>query len=288
MLPESNLLSSQISRSVGRWEKGASNLQPDVQIVQRLLETAAHALQAPELDPKGVDGKIARPPAASNTVTAIEAFQSRFTSSVDGLIKPDSQTWYALVHAVSQKPAIQGPPSQPAVSNEAREFSFPFLTVSTADWVRSPRAFASNRNNGLRAHAGCDLYFAKGTWIHAIGDGTVVRGPYPFYCQTFALEVDHGDFLARYGEIQAKTTVKEGDKVHAGEQIAKVGHLVGIQVPSDMLHLELYDKSASGPLTIPDAARSKKRPDGTPFMRRGDLIDPTSKLNDWQVRLPQA
>jgi len=256
--------------------------------VQRLLELAAQSLQAPELDPKGVDGKIVRPPATSHTVAAIEAFQGRFTNSVDGLIKPDSQTWYALVHAVSQKPAIQGPPSQPAVSNEAREFSFPFLTVSTADWVRSPRAFASNRNNGLRAHAGCDLYFEKGTWIYAIGDGTVTRGPYPFYCQTFALEIDHGDFLARYGEIQAKTSVKEGDRVHAGEQIAKVGHLVGIQVPSDMLHFELYDKSASGPLTIPDAARSKKRPDGTPFMRRGDLIDPTSKLNDWQVRLPQA
>jgi murein DD-endopeptidase MepM/ murein hydrolase activator NlpD len=102
------------------------------------------------------------------------------------------------------------------------------------------------------------------------------------------LEVDHGDFLARYGEIQAKTTVKQGDKVRAGEQIARVGHLVGIQVPSDMLHLELYDKSASGPLTITDAARSKKRSDGISFMRRKDLIDPTSRLNQWQGYLPQA
>jgi len=144
------------------------------------------------------------------------------------------------------------------------------------------------RSNGLRAHAGCDLYFEKGTWIHAIGDGTVTRGPYPFYRQTFALEVDHGDFLARYGEIQAKTTVKEGDTVLAGEQIATVGHLVGVQVPSDMLHLELYDKSASGPLTITDAARSKKRSDGIPFMRRKDLIDPTARLNQWQGQLPQA
>ena len=86
----------------------------------------------------------------------------------------------------------------------------------------------------------------------------MTRGPYPFYCETFALEVDHGDVLARYGEIQAITAVKEGDKVHAGQQIARVGHLVGIQVPSDMLHLELYDKSASGPLTITDLVRSKK------------------------------
>ncbi|PYJ71060.1 MAG: hypothetical protein DME76_03385 [Verrucomicrobia bacterium] len=281
-------LSSQISRSVGRWEKGASNLQLDVEVVQRLLETAAQALQAPEVDPKGVDGKIARPPATSNTVTAIEAFQSRFTSSVDGLIKPDSQTWHALLDAVGEKPAVQEPSNQPDFSNNVGEWLFPFPVLPAADWIRSPRAFASNRNNGLRAHAGCDLYFEKGTWIHAIADGTVTRGPYPFYCETFALEVDHGDFLARYGEIQAITTVKEGDKVHAGQQIARVGHLVGIQVPSDMLHLELYDKSASGPLTITDLARSKKRSDGVPFMRRTDLIDPTSRLNQWQSKLPQG
>ena len=249
--------------------------------MQRLLETAAHALQAPELDPKGVDGKIARPPAASNTVTAIEAFQSRFTSSVDGLIPPESQTWHALLDAAGEL-------DQPDVSSEPHGLVFPFPTLPVTDWIHSPRAFASNRNNGLRAHAGCDLYFEKVTWIYAIGDGTVTRGPYPFYCQTFALEVDHGDFLARYGEIQAKTTVKEGDKVRAGEQIAKVGHLIGIRVPSDMLHLELYDKSASGPLTITDTARSRKRSDGIPFMRRKDLIDPTARLNQWQGQLPQA
>ena len=281
LLPESNPLSSQISRSVGRWEKGAANLQPDVEVVQRLLEAAAQALQASELDPKGVDGKIARPPATSNTVAAIEAFQSRFTSSVDGLIPPESQTWHALLDAAGELDQLD-------VSSEPRGLVFPFPTLPATDWIHSPRAFASNRSNGARAHAGCDLYFAKGTWIHAIGDGTVVRGPYPFYCQTFALEVDHGDFLARYGEIQAKTTVKQGDKVRAGQQIAKVGHLVGIQVPSDMLHLELYDKSASGPLTITDTSRSKKRSDGISFMRRKDLIDPTPRLNQWQEYLPQA
>jgi murein DD-endopeptidase MepM/ murein hydrolase activator NlpD len=281
-------MTSQISRSVGRWEKRAPNRPSDVKVVQRLLQIAAQALQAPELDPKGVDGKIARSPETSNTVTAIEALQSRFTSSVDGLIKPGSQTWHALLDAVGQKPEVHESPNQPDISSNRPEFFFPFPTLPASDWICSPRAFASDRNNGLRAHAGCDLYFEKGTWIHAIGDGTVTRGPYPFYCATFALEVDHGDFLARYGEIQAITAVKEGDRVQAGEQIARVGHLVGIHVPSDMLHLELYDKSASGSLTITDADRSKKRSDGIPFMRRNDLIDPTSSLNQWQSQLPHA
>src|SRR6478672_950685 len=88
-----------ISSSVGRWEKGAGNLPADVETVQSLLQAAAHKLQAPQLDPKGVDGKIARPPRNSNTVNAIEAFQSRLNISIDGLIEPDSQTWVALLHA---------------------------------------------------------------------------------------------------------------------------------------------------------------------------------------------
>src|SRR5215470_4428729 len=90
---------SVITDSVGRWEKGAHNLQADVKTVQRLLETAAQKLQAPDLDPKGVDGKIAQDSARSNTVAAIEAFQSRSNISVDGLIEPRGQTWQALLQA---------------------------------------------------------------------------------------------------------------------------------------------------------------------------------------------
>lgn len=163
--------------------------------------------------------------------------------------------------------------------------SFPFAHLPSADWTHSPRSFASNRSQGTRAHAGCDLYFPVGTWIHAIADGKVTRGPYAFYAHTFALEVDHGSFLARYGEIQAGAPVSEGDMVTQGQKIAKVGHLVGISVPSDMLHLELYDKSEQGPLTV-DSAHSKRRADGVAFLRRRDLIDPTASLNVWKNNLP--
>jgi peptidoglycan hydrolase-like protein with peptidoglycan-binding domain len=93
-----------ITGSVGRWEKGARNLQADVKTVQRLLETAAQKLHAPELDPKGVDGKIARQSAKSNTIAAVEAFQKRSNISIDGLIEPGGQTWQALLQAAGPLP----------------------------------------------------------------------------------------------------------------------------------------------------------------------------------------
>jgi hypothetical protein len=76
----------------------------------------------------------------SNTVTAIETFQSRFTSSVDGLIKPDSQTWHALLDAAGEL-------DQPDVSSAPGGFFFPFPAPPAIDWIRSPRSFASNRSN---------------------------------------------------------------------------------------------------------------------------------------------
>ena len=253
-------MSSEISASVGRWEKGARNLQDDVRTVQCLLKAATEILEAPEIDPREVDGKIARPPATSDTVEAIEAFQSRFTSAVDGVIAPGSQTLAALLGVAAKMPTA------PENVADASQWLFPFPTVPAESWEERPRAFASLRAGGARLHAGCDLYFPKGTPIHAIADGVVTRGPYPFYCETFALEIDHGPFLARYGEIQSKTEVVAGATVKAGQKIASVGHLVGIQVPSDMLHFELYDKSLSGPLTVASDSGSATK-SGVPFMR---------------------
>src|SRR5262249_47290687 len=274
-------MSSEISASVGRWEKGGRNLWEDVMTVQRLLKAAAEILEAPEIDPKGMDGKISRPPATSDTVEAIEAFQSRFTSAVDGVIAPESQTLAALLGVTTKIPTT------PENVSDVSQWFFPFPTVPAESWEERPRAFASPRAGGARLHAGCDLYFPKGTPIHAITDGVVTRGPYPFYCETFALEIDHGPFLARYGEIQSKTEVTAGATVKAGQKIASVGHLVGIRVPSDMLHFELYDKSLSGPLTVARNSGSAMK-NGVPFMRRKDLIDPTLQLNQWRGNLPSG
>jgi hypothetical protein len=64
-----------------------------------------------------------------------------------------------------------------------------------------PRSFGSSRDHGARKHAGCDLYAPAGTEVLAVEDGTVIRGPYPFYDVVRALEVQHPSGIVRYGEI---------------------------------------------------------------------------------------
>ena len=122
--------SAVITDSVGRWEKNARNLPADVEIVQRLLETAAQKLQAPQLDPKGIDGKIAQPPRKSNTVAAIEAFQSRSNISIDGLIEPGGQTWQALLQAAGS-PAAD--PSHPFRNDDFPQTYIQQISVSLDD-----------------------------------------------------------------------------------------------------------------------------------------------------------
>lgn len=175
----------------------------------------------------------------------------------------------------------KGAPTQEAGSADAR--CFPFSTVPKLNWDKG-RAFGANREGGARAHGGCDLIFPVGTAIHAVADGTVIQDPYEFYLGSYALEVDHGKFIVRYGEIaKGSATVKKGDKVKLGEKIAKVGILKGSK--SSMLHMEMYAGTGKGPLTT-RGKDSAKRADGVPFKRRADLLDPTPFLNAWKKNLP--
>jgi peptidoglycan hydrolase-like protein with peptidoglycan-binding domain len=106
---------SKINASVGPWEKGAVNAPADVSIVQRLLQTAAQKLNDPSFDPKGIDGKIARVAANSNTVSAIQAFQTRSALEVTGLIDPAHETWTRLLAAAGET-TPPPPPSPPPIA----------------------------------------------------------------------------------------------------------------------------------------------------------------------------
>ncbi|MBQ1977731.1 MAG: peptidoglycan-binding protein [Ruminococcus sp.] len=136
----------------------------------------------------------------------------------------------------------------------------------------SQRNFASNRESGTRKHAAIDFVYTngKGTPVYAMQSGKVVGYCSNFYGGMQAIAVQHADgSVARYCEIN--TSLRKGDKVTQGQQIATVGksNIGG----STMLHLELYLGTASGKFTN----RSNKTFDyvsGTKFERRRDLINP--------------
>jgi murein DD-endopeptidase MepM/ murein hydrolase activator NlpD len=151
------------------------------------------------------------------------------------------------------------------------------------DYHKGGISFGADR--GARAHAACDLIAPLNTPIYAVADGTVIQEPYYFYTHVYALEIDHGDFTVRYGEILKDSAVvkKKGDKVKKGQMIAKVGKMEH----DSMLHFEMYTGKEKGGLTNRDPKTSIKRKDGKDFQRRKDLVDPTSFLDAWKKSQPE-
>lgn len=155
-----------------------------------------------------------------------------------------------------------------AVESLRQVMTFPLRQRPVLDYHTGPRRFGADRAGG-RKHAGCDLIAPEGTEILAMADSRIVRGPYPFYSGTDALEVQQDDGkVIRYGEIAHATApgVEAGARVAQGQLIAWIGRL---DSGSSMLHLEMYQGTESGSLTQA----------GNAFKRRPDLIDPTPFLD---------
>jgi hypothetical protein len=99
--------------------------------------------------------------------------------------------------------------------------------------------FGAPREN-TRLHAGIDIYppAGRGAPVRAIKDGTVVRTGlfYTRYTgeQTFAVLVDHGDFVACYAEVQPLAQwVVPGAGISRGQVFAYISGTV-------QLHFEMY------------------------------------------------
>lgn len=253
-----------LSDSVGG--SGGTNHDADVRAVQSALKEAARLTLDARLDPGPVDGVC-----GDGTEGAIVWMQRRIgVWRPDARIDPNGGTLERLnaLRAIGRV-EIRYP--------FAERSSYPF-TGPEASW----RAFASRRDGGARAHAAIDIYLPDGTPVLAVAHGTVARAPYAFYRDTWAIDIDHGAFLARYCEIEkpGADALAVGDAVTSGQAIGKVGVLKGDDgrrweaVASMMLHLEMYDKTETGDLSrkIGTSARSEQY---VPFFRRKDLIDPT-------------
>lgn len=100
--------------------------------------------------------------------------------------------------------------------------------------------FGAPRTNG-RLHAGIDIYpkGGEGAFVYALKSGTVVRVE-PFYTRytgevTYAVLIDHGDFVANYAELQPPS-LKPGDRVERGHASQVIGYISGTQ----QLHFEMY------------------------------------------------
>ena len=281
-----------IHNKVGDWAKGCINKSTDVETVQELLTAACQKDKRPEFDPGPIDGKIARY-SPSATVRAIHAFQKARTGGSDGVVDPGHKT-ITLLSAYEAFIDFFEDVFDPVIDWAATLGPcFPLEFVPHQDYHKYGIKFGAKRRvprdtskplEGYRKHAACDLIAPEGTRIHAVDNGKLVSRMYPFYRGTYAIEVEHDNFLARYTEIKGVANgLKEGDTVTKGDVIAYVGKMYS----SSMLHFEMYSGKLTGGLTQKGQKLGKTMKDA-PFQRRKDLVDPTPYLDGWKRNLPSA
>ena len=93
-----------------------------------------------------------------------------------------------------------------------------------------------------RIHKGADFLGEEGSNVISIGDGRVVRvvaDPSWGYC----IEVDYGDFTARYCGIEQGTCVGIDDVVKKGELIGRLGAIPCESAQESHLHFEIVKDS---------------------------------------------
>jgi murein DD-endopeptidase MepM/ murein hydrolase activator NlpD len=181
--------------------------------------------------------------------------------------------------------------------------TFPLDFMPDTDYHVGGVRFGDDRGSML--HPACDLIAAPGTKIYAVEAGVVrpiftkmakaffESGPHVWDPDTgksvcapgkeclmvYELQIQHGSFLARYGEIAAKLApgIGPGVEVKEGQHIAFVGQ----QSVANMLHFEMFsnandttDLLAMGNMRYTNLPKPPKT-----YNRRSDLMDPTAYLD---------
>lgn len=101
-----------------------------------------------------------------------------------------------------------------------------------------------------RTHNGIDITAPKGDAVHAGADGTV-KAVYKDGMLGTVVEIDHGDFTARYCGLAEKTFVKAGDSVTQNQSIGTVDEITMEVAEESHIHLEIIkDGRTVNPNTV--------------------------------------
>jgi len=277
------VMAGSISASVGSYESGAKNLPADVRTVQELLTQAAKKLHAPAFDPKGVDGKIARPGSRSSTVTAITNFQRQKV----GMMQPDQRidvrgkTWNTLVAAAGPiaAPGVGPLPTKPVsggtgmiiatISHGGKiptNTKFKVATPSTAGEMYESTLVLSG---GLSGSFRCSIYPDDMTV-----KGRVVDGSYPLH-----IGFHKGGSAAKQ---KASDLVVRTEGIRAG---LLVNARNGVPVQSDNA-----SKTTSYGINVHNGFNSKRGSDGCVTIRPTEwpkfiqaFLDAFPNIDDWHT-----
>ncbi len=209
------------------------------------------------------------------------------------VLSPIKIAYIGAFDLLPQEPGVGEDPDPQTQSNTPGSYPsvggscFP---VAGNSYSRSTWGFGDkrvNKNGRHRCHAGVDLYTKGSGYSVAMAAGTVLSTGHFYNCSGGAVSaviIDHGDYVANYGEIDTGKV-----KVSVGQQV-KAGDILGVATRCGMLHFELYTKGTKG--NEQWYPPSGKTINGKNYCRDNymstkpqNLMDPTNTLKSLESKL---
>jgi len=127
------------------------------------------------------------------------------------------------------------PPTEAPIVNE--EYILPLGSEIVRDY--SPKIPTYDITMGdWRTHQGIDFLAEEGTAVKSIGNGKVIR-VLADKSYGFTVEIDHGDFVARYCGLSQDKALKVDDRVNQGDTVGYLASVPCEALQESHLHFEV-------------------------------------------------
>ncbi|MBQ8503164.1 MAG: M23 family metallopeptidase [Clostridia bacterium] len=131
--------------------------------------------------------------------------------------------------------------TEPVISNDS--YVLPLTSEVQKGYSPSSPVFDETMED-WRVHKGIDFSAEVGSEVRSIGNGRVTKViSDPSW--GYIIEIDHGDFTARYCGLEQGTAIKNGDTVEKGDIVGKLGTIPCESRQESHLHFEAVKNSVT-------------------------------------------
>ena len=127
------------------------------------------------------------------------------------------------------------PPTEAPITNE--RYILPLGKDIVRDYSGKTPTYDATMGD-WRTHQGIDFCAEEGTAVKSIGNGKVVR-VLADKSYGFTVEIDHGDFIARYCGLSQEKALKVDDRVSSGDTVGYIASVPCEAAEESHLHFEI-------------------------------------------------
>lgn len=197
----------------------STNMLKDILTVPDDITQQARQNETDEADPRYENGITLLPAESTEEETTVRVETSPRWNSTDAEKITENETEATEAAIVNESYIL------PLGSDIIRDFSpdIPIYDSTMGDW---------------RTHCGVDFYGEEGASVKSIGNGKVIR-VLSDKSYGFIIEIDHGDFIARYCGLSQENALKLNDTVEKGDTVGTLLSIPCEAAQESHLHFEV-------------------------------------------------